>query len=488
MTKTFGGIRRSDFRKPNRQQVAAGRKSSRNASNLTTRFLFLSWMAAALVPVDVSAGVFDVYGFDARAMGLGQAVTAAVDDYSATYYNVAALAVPKQITFGIGLHVAFPQLYVDRRLPFCGRGADVCSSRFGDLYSTVPTAKSETFAGLNLGVISPLGGWFQNRVAVGFGLHLPLHNLLRAEALDPAKPQFYMYGSLPDTFALVGGIAGEPVDWLSFGVGFQVLADMAGDVELNVDTFSGTFESTELVVDVKPKANLTAGVLVRPADGLTVGLAWRGDLDLVFSLPVVAKLGGLADVVLDIGGTVLYTPHQFAFGVSYQIKEPSLLVSADLVYSLWSFASDPSPRISVDLQGGLVEGLGVGSALDVGTNTRPIQLGLTDTWSPRLGLEWGPVHWLKLRTGYQFRPTPSPIQGGPTNYLDNHAHGVGFGASFSFFDPFEAHRTPIEIHVGNSFMVLAPRKVDKVEANDPVGDLEHGGFVYSASLTVIHRY
>ncbi|NUN14285.1 MAG: TonB-dependent receptor [Myxococcales bacterium] len=464
------------------------KRGSSNTEYLDQRALFFVAVAAVVVPSHGFAGVFDVYGFDARAMGLGQAVTAAVDDYSATYYNVAALTVPKQITFGIGLHVAFPQLYVDRRLPFCSDGAERCGGQFGQLYSTIPTAKSETFAGLNLGVISPLGGWFQNRVAVGFGLHLPLHNLLRAEALDPAKPQFYMYGSLPDTFALVGGVAGEPVDWLSFGIGFQVLADMAGEVDLNIDTLSGTFESTELVVDVKPKANLTAGLLVRPVEGLAVGLSWRGDLDLVFSLPVVAKLGGLADIVLDIGGTVLYTPHQITLGLSYRIPEPSLLLSADISYSMWSFAGDPSPSISVDLQGGLVEGLGVGTALDVGKDTKSIQLGLTDTWSPRVGLEWEPLHWLKLRTGYQFRPTPAPVQSGPTNYLDNHAHGVGFGASFSFFDPFEAHRTPIEVHVGNSFLLLSPRKVDKSEAHDPVGDLVHGGFIYSASLTVIHRY
>jgi hypothetical protein len=344
------------------------------------------------------------------------------------------------------------------------------------------------FSGFTLGALTPFGGLLDNRVAFGITAYLPANNLIRAEGLDPQRPQFYAYQSLPDKFNILGALAYKPVDWLSLGLGFQVLANLDGDVRLELDVLNHTYERADIVVKVKPKANLTAGLLFMPTDELRVGVAWRGELDLFYRLPVTAELGSPLRLAIDVSETVLYQPHQIAFGISYRLADPDLLLSADLVWSLWSMAPDPSPHVSLDVGGSLIDGLGLGETLDVNTAGRTLELGFVDTLSPRFGLEYTPIRWMTLRGGYLYRPTPAPRQTGATNYLDNDAHGASLGLAFTFSDPLDVHPNPVVLEAGNQLTILSRRTVFKASESDPVGDLSHGGLVYSVGISVSHSY
>lgn len=432
------------------------------------------------------ASIFDVYGMGARGLGMGGALTSNADDYSATFYNPAALAKTKQITFGGGFTLTLPRLEIGRGLPVCLDGAAACSqtlSAWSDRESVIP----ESFSGFSLGWLFPFGGIFEDRLAFGIVIYFPTINLVRAEALDPQTPQFYMYQNLPDQLVILASLAYEPVDWFSFGIGAQVLANVFGNAAFSIDIVGGGVDQSDLTVELRPTAAATAGLHFEPVEGLQIGVSYRQEIGLEFAMPAEIDAAGAVQLGLNVAGSVLYTPHQINAGISYRIASIGLTASVEIGYAMWSLAPDPSPTVEVTLGGAIVDAFGLEGALDIGKDTPPIDLGFRDTITPRLGLEWEALDWLRVWGGYYYRPTPAPRASGPYNYLDNDVHAVSFGAEFTFPDPIVPTR-PISVAIGNQFGILPRRTVHKANSADPVGDLDHGGFTYSLSLTINHRF
>jgi long-subunit fatty acid transport protein len=425
----------------------------------------------ALVALPAGASNFQVFGFNPRGQAMGGALTAGDADYTAAYYNPAALTLRKEVNFGAGLQLTLPSLFVDR------------GKRDSDRATILP----ELHTGVSLGWRYPLGGIFEDKVALGIGVYLPLKRIARVQGIDPASPQFYLYQNLQDKLILVTSVAYAPVPWLSFGVGAQVLADLTGRVSLALDVIDSAFDHASIVVDLQPSASLLAGVHLRPADGLNIGLAFRASSALTFDLPVDVREGEALELIIGVSQTVLWSPHQVGLGVSWTSPALDLTLAVDATLALWSQAPDPSPRLSVDVGGKLLDAFGLGAALDISARSKPIVLGFRDTVVPRLGAEWGPAHWLKVRAGYFFRPTPAPRQSGATAYLDNDAHVASVGAGFVFGDPFEVHQEPVEVDVALQMTALQRRTVYR-PPGDPVGALSHGGFLWNLSVAVSHRY
>jgi len=211
-------------------------------------------------------------------------------------------------------------------------------------------------------------------------------------------------------------------------------------------------------------------------------------MDLSFRLPSQIGFGDSFSLGLDLGGRVLYSPHQLALGMSYQWEQPAITFSAQVDYALWSHAPDPSPRIGVDIQGTLPEGFGLGESLDVSTRQSPVILGLKDTWIPRVGIEWSALEWLELRAGYFYRPSPVPLATGVNNYLDNSVHGFSAGTTFEFLDPFQINPNPVRLSLAGQLGWLPSREVQKTDALDPIGGMTYGGMTYSMSLSITQTY
>jgi long-subunit fatty acid transport protein len=336
--------------------------------------------------------------------------------------------------------------------------------------------------------VFPFGGVFENRLAFGFAVYLPSLNIVRAEALDPQTPHFYLYQNLPDQTVILSSFAYRPWRWLSIGAGIQVLANVFGEATMDLHVLQGTFEKRDFEMSLIPKVAATAGVWLNPMDELRIGLSYRQALDLTFGLPAPIQLGDSLALDLELGGRVLYSPHQFGLGVSYEMHNPDVVVSAQVDYAMWSLAPDPSPRVSVDLSGTLVDGLGLGRALDISTKNTSIRLGFRDTWTPRLGVEWTTTSWLQVRGGYFFRPSPAPRATGTTSYLDNSVHGFSGGVTFMFDDPFQVHPNPVDLSLAGQVGWLPNQHVAKDSEEDGVGDLEHGGLTYSLAISLTHTY
>lgn len=429
-------------------------------------------IAVAASAAPVGASTFDIFGFTARDVGLGDAMTAATRGYGALYYNPGALGADKQQRIGMGVALTLPSLYVDR--------ANAESDR--------PTVSPDAHLGFHLGWVKPIPGIFEQKLALGVSIYLPADRLVRVQGVDPQSPQFYLYQNLEDKLLIHAGASVEPLEWLSFGLGVQILADLGGTVALDMNIVSGTFERTDVSVALSPTASLLAGVLVRPAPGVSVGLSYRGESSLQFSLPVTVREGEALSLAIDVSQTVLWTPHQLSLGMAWQLDDPRLLLALDATWALWSDAPDPSPRLAVDVGGRLLDAFGLADALDLSTRSVPIAMGFSDTVVARVGAEWEVSDHVVLRGGYFFRPTPAPRQTGVAAYLDNDAHVVGLGAGFSFLHPFRSSETVVQLDLAAQMTLLPRRTIVRSDPRDPVGDLSHGGAVWTFSATLSHGY
>lgn len=448
----------------------------------------LCLLVVLLLPGRARASIFDLYGMGARGLGMGGAMAPLAADYSGAFYNPGAITQRKQVTFGAAFMLTLPVLDVRRGVPVCLNGPAVCGGRHGGLYSDRETVVPDTFSGFTVGWVFPYGGVFENRLATAIALYVPTINLVRAEALDPQTPQFYMYQNLPDQLVLMGSIAYRPLDWFSFGVGFQILANVFGEASFGLDIANKLVRSSDITVELAPTAAAIAGLHFQPTPGLKIGVSYRQAIGLEFALPAFIDAEGLANLELQVEGSVLYQPHQFGLGVSYTWEAIGLTVSAQVDYAMWSLAPDPSPKVAVDFSGGLLEAFGLEDTIDVSSGSEPIELQFHDTVTPRIGVEWGPLTWLQLRAGYHYRPSPAPRSTGSSNYLDNDVHAFGFGAAFVIGDPLSDTGKPVSIEIGNQLGWLPRRTVVKDNPVDPVGNLEHGGFTYGLSITINHQY
>jgi len=412
------------------------------------------------------ASVFDTYGFGARAAAMANAHAAAANDYTAVYYNPAALTVRKVPHVGTGLNLIVPRLSIDRDATTAAAPSD-----------QLPT----TNVGVNLGLLFPLGGLIRDRFALGVGLYLPTIQVTRVDALPPTTPHFHRYDALTDKLilAIAGGF--ELHETVSVGAGMQVLGNLTGDATVELDLLNQRFARKELEVDVHADLALTAGVLVRPWPELRLGFSFRDELALGYELVTDVTIRDVGQLVAEVEGISGYTPQQFTWAVAYD-PTPALMLTADLVWARWSRSPDPSARFRVTLDG---EDIGLD---EIDARSAPVDLGAVDTVEPRLGAEWRPTAAVALRGGYGLRPTPLPAQTGETNYADSDAHQLGAGVGYSFADPLAMHRTPITLDLTAQVTILSERRARKADPTDSVGDYSTGGPIWHATLTFRHDF
>lgn len=402
------------------------------------------------------ASVFDVFGMTARGTALGGAMGATATDHAAIYYNPAATTRRKTTHLGLTLQMVAPLL-------------DISQARNTTRGAVLP----EPNLALTLGAVFPLGGKIDDRVALGVALFLPVLNFTRFEALDPATPQFYLYQSLPDALVIAASLGVELIEGLSIGVGTQILASFAGELEVSVALGERRVERRTVSGDLFGEIAPTAGIWGEPFEGFTLGFTYRDDLSLDFELPVridIAELGAL-DIVAN--GRGLYTPEQFNFAAAYRIAPIDLLVALDVTWMRFSKA--PSPALHIDGRlddAGLRGGDGSSSSeVLIDLATVDPELGAADVVVPRLGLEWRQSDLLALQAGYFYRASPIPDQVGYSSYVDNAAHVASLGASLTWNDPLEVHDSPVTLDLFVQTTILQSRSVTK----DPLRDLERIG-------------
>jgi long-chain fatty acid transport protein len=441
---------------------------------MSSRAPLFSLVLALAAPSAARANPWDLYGFNARAVGMAGAHTAFADDFTAVWYNPAALTAARDSSFGFGYFAGLPRL----------------SIAFDRAERAVEEARAGRSDGVSFGALFPLGGSaFRDRLAFGLAINVPTQSVLNGQALDSAVPQWLLYQSLPRRLVAALGLGATPVEWLSLGLGFQLLAGLDGRLDYELDAVAGRFVQKNVTFDIRPKVSPLLGVELRPARGLRLGAAYRGSIATTVALPVALSVTGLADIDVATRFQVQYTPQQLSLGASYDLGEPGLALAVDLTWARWSRAPDPSVSSRLEVRGPLLDGTGLAGALDAPApgQERLVDLGLRDVLRLRAGLEQrlGPF---ALRAGYGLRPSPAPLQTSGTNYLDGTAHEVSVGVGVRLQDPLGALANPVLLDLAGAGLFLPARRHEKLDSRDAVGSYSAGGAVWVVALSFRYAF
>jgi len=427
------------------------------------------------------ASFFDTYGFSARAVARGNALVALGFDYDAAYYNPANVLSRKRVHLGFGFDVVAPSM------AFAAQG---------DFHPLMP----DDNLAFHLGFSTPIGGGGARKIGFGLAFFHPLTTGTNVSSVDPARPWWYRYQSLPDKLVLAASLAAEPFRWLRLGVGAQLLAALAGRVDASVSLAEGRILRESIDIAVVPRLGPTFGLALGPfggdaGAGLRFGAAFRGALELDYRLPVRVDIEQVGELAVILQGVSLYTPHQLALGLGWDSAAapmPGFSVELGLTWELWSHAppAGASFLLSIDdrhLQPSTDPADQPDKIIDVVGAGAP--LGAIDTLTPRAGLEWRPdPHWA-LRAGYAYRPTPLPDPIYQTNTLDASAHILSLGVGLVLGDPTGATAQPVNLDLALQWTRLAARAVEKDPlAGSPQGAYLAGGDLWHIAIDLRHDH
>jgi len=380
---------------------------------------------------------FDTWGFTSRDIAMGGAATASATDVDAAYYNPAAATRARALVVNLGLLVA------DDFLEILGldTGAQGKPRGAADLDPHV-------LFELGLATPIPLGEALKDRLFLTLAVALPYDGFYDVDQPDDEEITFPFWDARNRRIVLTAALAGRVFDWLSVGVGFTILPDVLGEVQISLTSDSAR-NAARVQVDYDFAA--TAGLLVEPLDWLAFGVAYRQAQGTTIDLPVeVNVFGGDASAVsARVTAPAYGLPHEVALGV--QVRPiPSVTLAADVTWYDYSSFRYASPDVIV---------------YGAETPERPAErVRMDDVWVPRLGAEWQALPWLAVRGGWSYAMSPVPRQARATNLLDADRNVVALGVGFDL--PGEwlgdvVRRMSIDLH--GQVAILRERQFEKTE-------------------------
>ncbi|RME83511.1 MAG: hypothetical protein D6785_06645 [Planctomycetota bacterium] len=433
----------------------------------------------------------DFFGLGARSSSMAGSMTALATDHSAVYYNPAGLAFSKPVEivfsseylhldnfdvsvekdkqaekdaekmdyiFGVnlGLSLSFgrKEKVIDPLLPCESCGTPVRASaskcpKCGAEFEPMEVSKKTSYP--------PFG--------FGINIFLPFKDLVEASALDSRVPRPYFYQRNLRKVGLVVGGAFRPLKNLSFGAGAALLADAHVTTEISQPLGgSVNVDFTEnLVGDIAP----VVGIRYSPIKGLWLGITYRGELSLKVDAIASTVVGGVTFFFLKLQSITLFTPHQVAFGASYQIF-PNFLAALDITWYNWSRFKTTANY--VENQPG---------SLALNTENPP-EIGTRDIVAFRMGAEWTFLPKWIARFGYYYYPAIVKEQTRESTVLDTDRHVVSLGASHSFL----VMGIPNTLDVYMAFHYLPKRTNQKSDPTDPYGTTSMSAFLIALGFTL----
>ena len=446
----------------------------------------LAAVALSLVAAPARAGEPDAYGLGSRSTAMGGAVVADATDFSATYYNPAALAGVRGTSLSIGYS------YVANHLDTNGVDNGVAPVH-----------------GVSGGLVAP-GRLFGIPFAFGVGVYVPDTGLSQVQALHQETPRWALYQDRSSILFVAACLAIRPLRWLEIGGGVAFLAATKGQFQI-----SGTAEllmpydsklRDEVDADLTSVRYPEVGARVK-IDGFGyLGLAYRGQTEL--SLSVGASLQGNIDFI-GLSIPLLYNlasrtvdaflPQQFAVGLSFQ-RVPRLRVNLDFTFVNWAAYESPTAVTSSNLSVQLPPG----TPITLPPSPKQVVLippDFSNRLVPRLGVEYvvpvaGGLRRLEgdeverrlfeipLRAGYVYERSPVPPQTGVTNFVDTDRHTLSFGTGLTINHPGSVLQGSLSLDVHGQLSILPERVTYKANPADFVGDYRASGTMLGAGSTL----
>jgi long-chain fatty acid transport protein len=419
-----------------------------------------------------------MYGYGSRSTALSGAVSADVEDFSASYYNPAGLVRAPALRLDVGY------LYATHRLRANGRDNHVDPAH-----------------GLVGGLVAP-GRVFGLPFAFGLGLHLPDDRLSRSRSLPQSQPRWELYDNRVQLLFIAANLAVAPWPWLRIGAGLSFVSSTRGRLDIEGDIAFPSANDSRLRhtvdADLRAVRYPQAGVQIDVLRELTLSMVYRGEFRLQLELDALVAgnvvIGRPSDLTatripgsygLVSRSVAVFLPQQAVLGAAWRVR-PNLTVMADLTWIDWSSYINPTAQ--------LVTALSLQIPPDLANLSLPAtppavvrrDAAFHDTLVPRVGVEWRTevgVHGLAVRGGYRYDPSPVPDQTGPTNFMDASRHVLSAGAGFTLrgLRPVVGALV-LDVHA--DVQLLERRTVRKDDPADPVGDYVLDGQVFNLGTTM----
>ncbi|HPM77614.1 MAG TPA: outer membrane protein transport protein [bacterium] len=385
--------------------------------------LFIGWATAAQAGLTF---IPNTYGLSAKSIGLGNAMTAVGGDYSAAYFNPAALGAIGVNQIDLNYLMANPD--------FTGGVKNGEEVEFD-------TANKVVLIGFTMN----LSKLFKSEHGLGLGFDVAVDNNLKSflnfEERRDDRGQFLRYGL--SSVTMITGLGVEILPQLYLGGGGYIM--VKGENKLVAETdMAGNTKQEEIQVSAEPAIAPIVSLYAPVHPLITLGATYRGRgmaefSDIDAATKALVSDSPLTQLNLVMGFKDGYVPQQAAFGVSlYPVKD--LMVAVDLTWANWAdFAEEVK-------DGDVVKD-------DADFETK-------DTYTPRLGVQYRAWRNLQLRAGYYYEQTPFVEPGlGDAAVLDNDKHVASLGAAYDVdFIPFMAQ--PLTVGASYFYHHLAPRTVE----------------------------
>jgi len=409
-----------------------------------------------------AANPMGTYGYTAKGLALGGAMTAVASSFDATWYNPAGLARVEGVELGLGLSMRHTFLKARHSI---------------DEASTGGLARAETERGgsggeLDVGLAAPipLGSGLERVLFAGASIMLPGTTLYAIRERPIERPVFPFLEERNDRLVLNLAVAAR---WRSvmLGVGLAFLPTVAGRVDVD---FTDGARRNSATVDVGTSLAPNVGLLVLPIEGLSIGLTWRGENRFDLSMPVSVVISEkITAIDLSVTSVDLSTPHEWTLGAAWEGR--GWLVAGDVTYALYRRFRASFPDVVLFSSSG-----------DLTSDSPPADF--HDTWAVRLGGQVRVARGLDVRAGGSWVQSPVPAQVGSTNLLDGDRFGGSLGAGL---DLAEIGGPPLTVDAavaGGGFAANRDAKTGLDPANPGYPWIEGRGAYVLGALSVTARF
>jgi long-chain fatty acid transport protein len=373
-----------------------------------------SVLAAALVllaPAAARAAGFAIFEQGGRGMGFAGAFTAQASDPSAIFHNAAGIAFLKGRQVSIGGTLIAPQSDFVGANPFPGEGR---------------VEKQ------NVGLLPLPAVYYTHALSevmvFGVGVHVPFGLKTEWEEPDTFSGRFLSKKAELRGFSVNPTLAFKLADRLAIGGGVDV---RFSSIALERNAATGNPFSLQAVdvaavrLESKTKTGVgfNVGLLARPSENLSVGVAYRHKVEVDYDGTADFTLIPTGNAQFDALVAARFAPNSFA--VTTVIEFPSF-VSGGVAYSFgdWTVEADVNwyQWSSFDLLPIDFEGRPDLSSL--------IEEHYSNSLQYRLGIERRVSEAWSARLGYYFDESPAPVESVSPLLPDADRHGFALGAGW----------------------------------------------------------
>lgn len=433
-------------------------------------FFLLLIFSLLLFPFSYArASFFDTFGVDARGMALGGAMAALAEGWSSVHYNPAALALTHDIEFSVGLTYALPKL----KARYAG-GPELELLQFPRRGGSL-----DTIAGPSFGLLLPIQRCtpkeLPSPIALGLGVFIPRQTLSTVRVVEQAYPFDVIFNEQNASLCFNMAVSTRitPALYLGLGMASQFVSGM----EANISEAGGE-DAAELKVRFGTPS-LVAGLLIRPAERIRIGLVyrqknqirsqWSSFVQTRFNLFVFGPdpdraIGLYKEQTLAKRYVSGFTPENVSIGASYKITQ-RISVTAELDWYRWSQYRGP---------------------LDTG-----LAFEFNDILVPRFGLIYRITRKLEARCGFYYEPTPVTNQGTGFYPVGNDRYVPSLGLGYTFHVPWGFLSKPVSADAFFQYHILKEKEFLRAVTASPFTrntNLASKGYVINLGFSVTLRF